>query len=193
MATPIFEGFSLSHVGILNGTTGAEEATGDVFGAKSASLELDSDTFDNTGDDTTLSTWNWFNKATLTVQSGYMSFPLINLLTGSKITSSGSGNNDTYTAPLWEERQQNVSPKPVLVRIPSRDRDGLVRTMDFILYKVQFQPISFDGPTYKDGMLVNYTGTALLSDKDEKGAQVVDSVTGLPSRAVGRIVNRPQS
>lgn len=190
MATPIFEGFSLSHVGILNGTTGAEEATGDVYGAKSASLELDSDSFDNTGDDTTLSTWNWFNKATLTVQSGFITFPLIQLLTGSKVTSSGSGNNDTYTAPLWEERQQNVAPKPVLVRIPSRDKDGLVRQMDFILYKVQFQPISFDGPTYKDGMLVNYTGTALLSDKDEKGAQVVDSVTGLPSRAVGRIVNR---
>lgn len=192
MATPIVEGFSLSHAAILNGTTGAEEVDGDIYGIRSGSIELDTDSYDNTGDDAVLSTWYWFNKATLTVQSGYVPFRTIALLSGSRVTSSGAAPNDFYTLPLWEDRQQNTQARPVLIRVPSKDKDGIVRTLDFVLYKVQFQPISFDGPTYKDGLLLNYTGTALMSDKDEKGAPVVDSVTGLPTKAIGRLVSRPQ-
>lgn len=190
MASPIVEGFSLSHAAILNGTTGAEEVNGDIYGIRSGSIELDSDSYDNTGDDTVLSTWYWFNKATLTVQSGYVPFNTIALLSGSKVTSSGSAPNDTYTLPLWEERQQNTTARPVLLRVPSKDKDGVPRTLEFVLYKVQFQPISFDGPTYKDGLLLNYTGTALMSDKDERGQQVVDSQTGLPTKAIGRLISR---
>lgn len=192
MATPIVEGFSLSHAAILNGTTGAEEVNGDIYGIRSGSIELDTDSYDNTGDDAVLSTWYWFNKATLTVQSGYVPFNTIALLSGSKVTSSGAGNNDFYSLPLWEDRQQNTSSKPVLIRVPSKDKDGVLRTLDFVLYKVQFQPISFDGPTYKDGLLLNYTGTALMSDKDEKGQPVLDSQSGLPGRAIGRLISRPQ-
>jgi hypothetical protein len=192
VASPIVEGFSLSHAAILNGTTGAEEVNGDIYGIRSGSIELDTDSYDNTGDDAVLSTWYWFNKATLTVQSGYVPFNTIALLSGSKVTSSGAAPNDFYSLPLWEERQQNTTPRPVLIRVPSKDKDGVLRTLDFVLYKVQFQPISFDGPTYKDGLLLNYTGTALMSDKDEKGATVVDSQTGLPSRAIGRLISRPQ-
>lgn len=192
MATPIVEGFSLSHAAILDGTTGAEAVNGDIYGIRSGSIELDTDSYDNTGDDAVLSTWYWFNKATLTVQSGYVPFNTIALLSGSKVTSSGTGNNDFYTLPLWEDRQQNTTPRPVLIRVPSKDKDGILRTLDFVLFKVQFQPISFDGPTYKDGLLLNYTGTALMSDKDEKGAQVLDSQSGLPSKAIGRLVSRPQ-
>lgn len=195
MATPIVEGFSLSHAAILDGTTGAEEVDGDIYGIRSGSIELDTDSYDNTGDDAVLSTWYWFNKATLTIQSGYIPFKTIALLTGSDVasTTSGSGsNNQVYSMPLWEDRQQNVQPRPVLIRVPSKDKDGVLRTLDFVLYKVQFQPISFDGPTYKDGLLVNYTGTALMSDKDETGADVLDSVTGAKTRAIGRLVSRPQ-
>lgn len=192
MSTPIVEGFSISHAAILDGTTGADAVNGDIYGVRSGSIELDTDSYDNTGDDAVLSTWYWFNKATLTVQSGYVPFNTIALLSGSKVTSSGSGNNDFYSLPLWEDRQQNTTPRPVLIRVPSKDKDGVLRTLDFVLYKVQFQPISFDGPTYKDGLLLNYTGTALMSDKDEKGAAVVDSQTGLPSRAIGRLISRPQ-
>lgn len=192
MATPIVEGFSLSHAAILDGTTGAEAVNGDIYGIRSGSIELDTDSYDNTGDDAVLSTWYWFNKATLTVQSGYVPFNTIALLSGSKVTSSGAAPNDFYTLPLWEERQQNTTPRPVLIRVPSKDKDGVIRTLDFVLYKVQFQPISFDGPTYKDGLLLNYTGTALMSDKDEKGNPVLDSQTGLPTRAIGRLVSRPQ-
>lgn len=190
MATPIVEGFSLSHAAILNGTTGAEEVNGDIYGIRSGSIELDTDSYDNTGDDAVLSTWYWFNKATLTVQSGYVPFNTIALLSGSKVTSSGSAPNDTYSLPLWEERQQNTQARPVLIRVPSKDKDGIARTLEFVLYKVQFQPISFDGPTYKDGLLLNYTGTALMSDKDEKGQAVVDSQTGQPTKAIGRLISR---
>lgn len=192
MATPIVEGFSLSHAAILDGTTGAEAVDGDIYGIRSGSIELDTDSYDNTGDDAVLSTWYWFNKATLTVQSGYVPFRTIALLSGSKVTSSGAAPNDFYTLPLWEDRQQNTAARPVLIRVPSKDKDGIVRTLDFVLYKVQFQPISFDGPTYKDGLLLNYTGTALMSDKDEKGEPVLDSQTGQPTRAIGRLVSRPQ-
>lgn len=192
MATPIVSGFSVTHAAILDGTTGAEAVDGDIYGVRSASIELDTDSYDNTGDDAVLETWYWFNKATLTVQSGYVPFRTISLLSGSKVTSSGAAPNDYYTLPLWEDRQQNTTPRPVLIRVPSKDKDGILRTLDFVLYKVQFQPISFDGPTYKDGLLLNYTGTALMSDKDEKGVAVVDSVTGQPSRAIGRLLSRPQ-
>lgn len=191
MATPIVEGFSLSHAAILDGTTGAEAVNGDIYGIRSGSIELDTDSYDNTGDDAVLSTWYWFNKATLTVQSGYVPFNTIALLSGSKVTSSGAAPGDVYSLPLWEERQQNTQSRPVLIRVPSKDKDGIVRTLDFVLYKVQFQPISFDGPNYKDGLLLNYTGTALMSDKDEKGNPVVDSVTGQPTKAIGRLISRP--
>lgn len=192
MATPIVEGFSLSHAAILDGTTGADAVNGDIYGIRSGSIELDTDSYDNTGDDSVLSTWYWFNKATVTIQSGYVPFNTVALLMGSKVTSSGAAPNDFYTLPLWEDRQQNTAPRPLLIRVPSKDKDGVLRTLDFVLYKVQFQPISFDGPTYKDGLLLNYTGTALMSDKDEKGQPVLDSQTGQPSRAIGRLISRPQ-
>lgn len=192
MASTIVEGFSLSHAAILDGTTGAEHVDGDIYGIRSGSIELDTDSYDNTGDDAILSTWYWFNKATLTVQSGYVPFKTIALLSGSKLTSSGSAPNDVYSLPLWEERGLNTTARPVLIRVPSKDHDGVLRTLDFVLYKVQFQPITFDGPTYKDGLLLNYTGTALMSTKDEKGNPVLDSQTGLPTKAIGRLISRPQ-
>ena len=193
MASTVVEGFSLSHAAILNGTTGAEEVNGDIYGIRSGSIELDTDSYDNTGDDGVLSTWYWFNKATVTVQSGFIQFETVALLAGGKVTSSGTAPNDHYSMNLWEERSLNVTPRPMLIRVPSKDKDGVLRTLDFVLYKVVFQPITFDGPTYKDGLLVNYTGTALLSSKDEKGANVLDSVTGLPTRAIGRLISKPSA
>jgi hypothetical protein len=71
----------------------------------------------------------------------------------------------------------------MLIRCPSKDADGVIRVMDFILYKVIFGPLNFTGPAYKSGLLLNYTGRAVISDKDEKGAT-------LTKRAIGRIVNR---
>jgi hypothetical protein len=193
VSSTVVEGFSLSHVAILDGTTGADHIDGDIFGVRSASLELSTDSYDNTGDNTVLSQWFWFNNATLTVQAGYVPFKTIALLSGSKLTSSGTGDADTYSLPLWEERQLNTGTKPVLIRVPARDQNGVARDIWFVLFKVQFQPFSFDGPSYKEGLLLNYTGTALMSDKDEKGQPVLDSVTGEPTKAIGRLLSKPTS
>lgn len=191
MAKPIVEGFSLSHAAILDGTTGLEEEFGDIYGIRSGSMELDSDSYDNTGDDTILSSWFWANKVNVTVQAGYIPFRTISLLNGSQVTSSGSGLDETFSMPLWEENSLNTKPRPMLIRVPSKDSDGNVRVIDFILFKVQFQPFSFDGPSYKEGLLLNYNGSALFSDTDEKGQPVLDSRTGQPTKAVGRMLSRP--
>lgn len=191
MANPTVEGFSLSHAAILNGDTGIEEEFGDIYGINSGSMELDQDSFDNTGDDTILSTWYWANKVNLTIQAGYIPFETISLITGSVVKSSGTGAGQRFEIPLWEENAMNTQPRPMLVRVPSKDKLGAVRVLDFILFKVQFQPISFDGPAYKEGLKVNYNGSALFSDTDEKGHPVLDSRTGQPTKAVGRLISRP--
>lgn len=180
MAGTNFEGFSVSHAAILNGATGAE--TADIYGIREGSIELDTDSYDNTGDDAVLSTWNWFNFATVSISSGYVPFATIALLTGVAFTSSGTGQATQYEMPLWSEKSLNAPAFPVLIRVPSKDSDGFARNMDFVLYKVQFEPISFDGPSYKDGLVLNYSGRALMADKNEKGSALTD-------RAVGRLVN----
>jgi hypothetical protein len=191
LADATVEGFSLSHAAILDGTTGLEEQFGDIYGIRSGSLELDQDSYDNTGDDAILSTWYWANKVNVTIQSGYVPFETLSLISGSKVTSSGSGANQTFSLPLWEENSMNTTPRPLLIRVPSKDKSGSIRVLDFILFKVQFQPFSFDGPAYKEGLLLNYNGSALFSEKDEKGNPVLDSRTGLPTKAIGRLFSHP--
>lgn len=186
MATRIFEGFSISHAVILNGTTGAEEATGDFYGVRDGSLDVDTDSYDNTGDEAVLSTWAWFNFATVTVQAGYVPFDLIALITGEAVVSSGTAPADYYNVPMWSEESLNQPRRPLLIRVPSKDSLGVPRVFDFILYTVQFDPFGFDGPTYKDGLLLNYSGRALMSSVDEKGVSL-----GAGNRAIGRLVNRP--
>lgn len=192
MAESIHEGFSLSHAAILDGTTGAEEGDGDIYGVNEASLEPDTDSFDNEGDDTVLSRWNWLNYATVNVQGGYIPFRLIALLTGEDVTSSGASGEQEFEMLLWTQRSMNVSPKPMLIRVPSKDSDGRTRSLEFVLFKVQFDPITFDGPTYKDGLKVNYNGTALMSQNDEAG-DPLDTVYNVPegTRAIGRMTGKP--
>lgn len=184
MTSTTVEGFSLTHAAILNGTTGAEEAAGDIYGVRTGTIAVDTGNYDNTGDDAVLSSWFWFNFATVTIQAGYIPFDTIALLSGSPITSSGTGSQDYYSLPLYEETSLNQPARPMLIRVPSKDKNGAIRTLDFVLYKVNFGPISFDGPQYKSGLLLNYTGRAVMSDKDETGAT-------LPRRAIGRVINRP--
>lgn len=183
MALPIVEGFSLSHAAILDGTSGAESA--DIYGIREGSIDVDTDNYDNTGDDSILSSWSWFNSATVTVQSGYLSFAMVTLLSGSTVTSSGTSPNDFYNLPLWNENSLNQSTKPMLIRVPSKDSLGNPRSIDFVLYRVQFDPIKFDGPSYKSGLLLNYSGRATMSSVDEKG-------TTLTERSMGRIIGRPR-
>jgi len=178
-----FEGFSISHAAILDGTDGTEEEFGDIFGVRSGTIAADTGNYDNTGDDYVLSSWFWLNFATVTVEAGYLPFRTIGLLSGATLTSSGTGQGTTYEMGLWEEDSVNQPARPMLIRVPSKDSDGQIRVMDFILYKVIFGPINFTGPSYKSGLLLNYTGRAVISDKNEKG-------TTLAKRAIGRVVNR---
>lgn len=182
MPVPTVEGFSLSHAAILDGTTGAE--TADIYGIREGTLEVDTDNYDNTGDDSVLSSWQWFNFATVTVQSGFIPFSLVALLSGTTITSSGTAPNDSYSLPLWSEKSLNSVSRPMLIRVPSKDTTGARRFLDFILYKVQFAPISFDGPSYKNGLLASYSGKAVMSSVDEKGVALSD-------RAIGRLISTP--
>ena len=83
------EAFSLSHAQILDGETTFLDAIAtaaaedeDIYGVNEASLEPDTDSYDNEGDDAVLSTWSWLNSAELTVQAGYLSFELIARMTG---------------------------------------------------------------------------------------------------------------
>lgn len=186
------EGFSVSHAAILDGTTGAEHVDGDIYGVNEASLDPDTDSYDNEGDDAVLSNWAWMNFATVNVQAGYIPFKLIQLLTGETMTSSGANPNDFYSTLMWTDRSSNVPPKPMLVRIPSKDADGLTRSLEFVLFKVQFEPITFDGPTYRDGLKINYNGRCLMSLNDEKGV-LLSTAYGVPvgTRAIARLVSRP--
>lgn len=184
MANRIVEGFSLSHAGILDGETGAEEVNGDIYGIREGSLEVDTDSYDNTGDDAVLSSWFWFNFGTVSVTAGYIPFDLIALLSGATITSSGAAPNDYYNMPLWNEGSLNQPTRPMFLRVPSKDNLGEPRVLDIVLYKVQFEPINFDGPSYKDGLLINYSGKALMSSVDEKGDP-------LSEKAIGRLISRP--
>jgi hypothetical protein len=190
MASPIVEAFSLSHVAILDGTTGLDALDGDVYGVNSASIELDADSFDNVGDDLIRSTWNWGNRGNLSVQAGYLSFNNLASIYGIPVISSGAGNAQTFSMLAWERKSMNPAPKPVLIRMPSRDKFGISRNLDIILFRVQFAPFTFDGPAYKDGLKINYTGQALFSDVDEKGVTVRDSA-GNPTEAIGRIFSGP--
>ena len=182
MANPIVEGFSISHAAILNGSTGAEAA--DIYGVREGSLDIDTDSFDNTGDDSVLSTWAWFNFATVSVQAGFISFDVVSLLSGASVTSSGTAPNDYYSLPLWNINSLNQSRKPMLIRVPSKTSLGTPRNIDIILYSVQFNPIAFDGPSYKNGLVVNYSGKALMSSVDERGVALTEN-------SIGRIISKP--
>lgn len=178
------EGFSLTHAGILDGTTGAEITDGDIYGIRSGSLELDTASYDNTGDDAVLSTWYWFNFANVTVEAGYLSFKLMAILSGSTVSSSGAAPGDYYKQVLWDEDALNTSPHPMVIRIPSKDKLGVVRNLSIVLYRVQFSPFSFAGPSYKNGLLLNYSGRAVRSSVDEKAGS-------LAKAAIGRLISQP--
>jgi hypothetical protein len=191
MATRTVEGFSLTRAAILNGTNGAELLNGQIYGVRDGSIDVDMDSYDNTGDDAVLSTWYWLNFATITVQAGYIPFELIAIISGETLVSSGTAPNDYYWLPMWTTKSMNQSPRPMMVRIPSKDTNGVTRQLDFVFYKVAFEPFNFDGPTYKDGLLLNYSGRALMSDADERGTTLGVDSQGNQIKAVGRMISRP--
>ena len=109
-------------------------------------------------------------------------------LTGTAVvtqTTVGSpAYGDSYSIDLWHEDSMNSAPKPMILKMPSKDRDGLIRTLTIGLYKVQFKPVTFDGPKYKDGLKVNYGGSALAASKDEMGVVFPDG-----KRRFGKLIS----
>jgi hypothetical protein len=184
VATTTFEGFSITAARILDVATGALILDGDVYGVREGKLDVDTGDYDNTGNDAVLSSWFWFNYASVSIQSGYIPFKTIALLTGTTVTSSGTAPSDYYSVPLWSQKSLSTIARPMLVEVPSKDSAGALRKLQIILYKVQFQPMTFDGPTYKDGLSVNYSGRALISSIDEKGTTLTDP-------AIGRLYSIP--
>ena len=184
MATPAaISSFSLSHVGILNGSTSAE--TADLYGANDSSLELDSDIYERTGDDKVLSTARWITKGTLTVGTTYIPLPMVEALYGTPVVSATKDTKTSYTVQLWTEKGMNVAPRPVVLLAPGEDEDGVPMDIKIVLYKVKFGPMSFSQSlAYKEGLAVSFEGDALLSDKDELGAAFTD---GLGAR-IGKII-----
>lgn len=281
----IVEAFSVSHAQVLNGSqtwldaiAAAAAESDDIYGVNEASLDIDDDDYDNEGDDAVLSTWAWFNYADISVQAGYLSFPLManmtgrpveqinpgaavsevqtlsafvgasggtykltyagqttaaiaynaiasaiqtalealpnvgtgdivvsggpasttpvvftfsndkagtsqpkividktavtGLTSGGVITETTQGHPATGAATaidLYHEDSFNVQPKPMLVVMPSKDNLGVPCRLLIGLYRVNFRPISFEGPAYKDGLKVNYNGRAVMSSVDELG------------------------
>jgi hypothetical protein len=212
MATHNIEAFSVSHAAFLNGTTGAEEAEGDLFGVRSASMAADIGSAQNTGDDAELSTWYWFNRATITVTSGFIPFDALSLATGTPIydyadlaaytagtfaadtaakTAARASAGHIFETELWTEQSMNIPTRPMLIRMPSKDSAGRVRLLDMVLYKVSFSPINFTGPTYKAFLETNFSATASMSSVDETGTSLGVLPDGRAIKSVGRLISRP--
>jgi hypothetical protein len=181
------EGFSLSHAAILDGSTGAEAAS--LYGVRNGTISTDSGNFENTGDDVVLSEWFWLNFANVTIEEGFIPFDTIATVTGTTVTSSGVAPNDYYSLPLWTLNSMNQITRPMAVRVPGKDSLGNVRTLDFVLYKVQFQPFNFTGPSYKNGLTCTIAGRALLSTTDEVGGNLPSTYP----RSIGRLISAPGS
>jgi hypothetical protein len=190
--TTTFEGFSVTHAQILDGSQTFQEAALatsvsddlDIYGVAESSISPNADKFTNEGDDGELSIWNWVNDADLSIRSGYLSMPLIAKLTGQNISSSGSGSSVIFWQDLWHEDSFNIAPRPMIVVMPSRDKNGVPRRLVLGLYHVDFKPVMFTGPVYRDGLKTNYDGTALPSRLDEKGVAFADG-----KKRFGRVIS----
>lgn len=189
MSTPnkIIEAFSISHAAILKGTfdigdAGAEETYGDIYGVDTGTVTVTVGTYKNTGDDVVRSVWKYIEDAEVSIRGGFIPFDLINLLTGSTISSSGTGANLRWDIPFWEKAWNNLAPKPILIKCPSKDSQGNVRDFFIVLYKVYFGDFSVEGLGYKEGLKISYNGTAVMSATNEAGAT-------LTKEAIGRFVS----
>jgi hypothetical protein len=211
VATQYFEGFSLSHAAILDGVNGAEGQT--IYGVRNGTLSTDQGNFENTGDNVVLSEWFWINFANVTIETGFIPFPTLADITGlstvtngvtvtSGVDSSGSAPNDYYAIPLWTLNSMNTVTKPLGIRVPSKDNAGNIRTLDFVLYRVQFQPFNFTGPSYKNGLTCSIAGRALFSTFNEVGLALPISYGGpgfepgttTPAgMSIGRLISSPGS
>jgi hypothetical protein len=99
----------------------------------------------------------------------------------------GISGGDYYGISLWTLNSMNQPSQPLAIRVPSKDSAGNLRTLDFVLYKCQFMPFNFTGPSYKTGLSCSISGRALFSSTNEVGTAFTD---GQGSR-IGRLVSYP--
>lgn len=178
--TGIYEGFSVTHAQILDGSQTFEQALEtalanpqfwDIYGVDEASITPNVDNFENPGDDAVQSRWQWFTTADLRVRAGYVSFPLLSTIYGNPISSTGTGAARVDAMELWNERSINIPDRPVMIVQPSKDSRGAIRRLVWGCYRVSFGPLTPEGIAYKDGLKVSYPGTVLMSEFNEVGAQ----------------------
>lgn len=179
----IIETFSVSRVAVIDGRIDSTALYGELYGVRSATLELDYTTYENIVDGVVQSNWSIFKKAKLQVTGGFLPLQLLNVLNNSLVSEKNTGLH----APLWEERQQFTPEVSLLLTVPSRTAQGAQAPLHIVLYRVQFEPITLPSFAYKSGGVVNYTATALMSNLTETGSQVKDSKTDLPAMSIGRI------
>ena len=117
----------------------------------------------------------WINFANVTIEEGFIPFSTIALITGTTVASSGAAGADYYALPLWTLNSMNQPTQPMAIRVPAKDAAGNIRTLDFVLYRVQFQPFNFTGPSYKTGLTCSIAGRALFSTLNERGNAFTDS------------------
>src|SRR5712692_8887835 len=176
----VFEGFSLSRVAVL-GSDGTE--SNQLYAAQSISIEPAITSSNMKADDYDIGVWFSMNKASITVINGFMSWGTISALSGLAVTTGGNWI-DYYGLPLWTQYQHNRPAVPMAFRMTARSGNFAVRTLDFILYRVQLSVIDYTGTAYKQGLGVSYAGTVMFSSVDEAG-------NALSSPQIGRIVSSP--
>jgi hypothetical protein len=103
---------------------------------------------------------------------------------GGVVAETTPGSSVGYGIDLWHEDSMNIDAKPLILVVPSKDSNRIVRRLVIGLYSVQFGPIGFDGPSFKDGLKVNYEGTALMSGVDETGVPFADG-----KQRIGRLLS----
>lgn len=171
----VIEGFGLTQVLVLDGSTSFETATAAnsyvLHGGRSASVTLNTASVDNTGEDTIMSTWNSVDNATITIESGYLSLPAYSFIYGETINSTGASPNEMYDFDPWTEDSINAVGRPVLLVMRSKNLSKTIYpSLKLGLYSVEFQPIKFTGPQYRNVLAVNMEGKAGMSTIDELGA-----------------------
>ena len=153
---------------------------------RNGTISTDQGNFENTGDDVVLSEHFWINFCNVTIEEGFIPFQTIAAITGSNISSSGAAGADFYAIPLWTIASMNQPTWPMAIRVPAKDTLGQIRTLDFILYRVQFQPFNFTGPSYKTGLSCSIAGRGLFSTVNELGTSIANTTNG--GSQIGRLV-----
>lgn len=164
------EGFSISHVSILNpqqlGTT-ADEI--DLYGVRQASIQANIETEEEYSNSVAIGSWSSVGTLDVSVESGYISLELMSRMMGivHPPTAGMAPETVKQILPLYPKGSQRLGFVSMLFRMPARDAYGNRMDMDFLLYRVKVSTMEFGGFSYKDGLSVSYTAKAFLSDRDE--------------------------